>query len=69
MSKKEFFLACFSDAVANACYYDRKECEQLSREDVDELIEEGHVTASEIFDHLRSELVRLVNENFDVEWK
>lgn len=50
MEKKEYFLACISDAVSDLVYYDRKDCEELNRDQVDELINSGEVTVSEMLE-------------------
>jgi len=45
---KETLQGTVCDMVIDLFYYDRKEDEELSREDIKELVEGGHVTYEEI---------------------
>lgn len=53
-SKKELLLASIDDAVSDILYYDRKEDEELSAEDVDALIGWGGVTLTEMVEAFRN---------------
>ena len=55
-NKRELFLGSWHDAVADVCYYDRKEDEELGREDVRRLIEDGHITLKDILNAVATEL-------------
>ncbi len=58
--KSKKFLSITQDAMLNLCVYDRKGCEDLNINEVDLLLNGGHVTMSEIFDKMRQTL----QENF-----
>lgn len=59
--KKRCFLGCWTDAVSNVCYYDRKNCEDLSVDDVKLLIGGGNVSIGEILAAVEKEL----RDNYD----
>lgn len=56
--KKEIFLATCRDAISNLCYYDRKEDEDLTREDVKFLLENSYVTMDMMFSEMRKEILK-----------
>lgn len=56
MTKKELFLIRVSDIVSNLCYYDRKNDEELSVKDVEELLNNNQVTLFEIVEILDKEI-------------
>lgn len=56
--KKQLFLASCRDAVGKLFYYDRKEDEELSRHDVDNLVSSGDISVEEILREIRDEIVR-----------
>lgn len=47
---KKMFLGLLKDSMSNFFYYDRKDDTQLSSEDIEDLIFEGHVTLKDIID-------------------
>ena len=55
MTKKEIFLGLIADSVSNLCYYDRKDDEDLSVDDVEELLTSGEVTLDEILETFAKE--------------
>ena len=55
MTKKDYFIRLIPDLVSTAVYYDRKECEDLSREDVDELFKNDEITLDEVTELFRKE--------------
>ena len=55
-SKKEYLMGAVDDLVLDLVYYNRKEDEDLSREDVDEMFRNGEVTPKEIIDAFSKEL-------------
>jgi hypothetical protein len=46
--KKSLFFGTWEDAVSDVCYYDRKGDEELHVDDVEELLNNNHVTFDEI---------------------
>ena len=48
MSKKKHALDVVNDLVADYLYYDRKEDEDLSRDEIDQLFESGELTVEEV---------------------
>jgi hypothetical protein len=60
--KKDYFLGCVEDSVSDFCYYDRKNCDEISVEDVEILLDEGHVTIKEITDRI----AKVLKKNFDI---
>jgi uncharacterized protein YuzB (UPF0349 family) len=61
-SKAEILAVTVRDLVAKLVYYDRKEDEELSRDDVDDLIESGTVTVCDIVETFRDELLKVYPE-------
>lgn len=57
-NKKRIFLACVKDAVADIFYYNRKEDEDLSRDDVQQLIDSGTVSLAELMMAFHEEILR-----------
>lgn len=60
-NKIKTFLNSADDLIANLCYYDRKEDEDLSRSDVETLLSGGHLTMTRIFDRMKLTL----KQNFE----
>lgn len=56
--KKSCFLNCCQDAISNLCYYDRKDCEVVSVDDVEFLLNNGHVTIDEMFERMKTEIIK-----------
>lgn len=61
-TKKHSFLDAVDDAVSDLCYYDRNGDEELTSQDVRELIESGEVTVDEIAEAVK----KAIRENFEV---
>lgn len=57
-SRRDIILASINDLVVNFTYYDRKEDEDLSYEDLQAAIEEGEITIDEIVEKFRKQLAR-----------
>lgn len=57
-SRRDIILASINDLVVNFTYYDRKEDEDLSYEDLQAAIEEGEITIDEIVEKFRKQLVK-----------
>ena len=53
---RELILMSVKDLVANLLYYDRKEDEELSVDDIADAILEKEITVDEIIDEFRKEL-------------
>jgi len=60
IEKSKKFLSIAHDVILNFCVYDRKGCEDLNINEVDLLLNGGHVTMTQIFDKMRQTL----QENF-----
>ncbi|RDJ35118.1 MAG: hypothetical protein DWQ19_09800 [Crenarchaeota archaeon] len=56
MSKKEYALNVVEDLVANYLFYDRKEDEDLSRDDMEQLKSSGELTIQEVVDRFKEAL-------------
>ena len=56
MTKKEIFKGCVEDCIVDLLFYDRKECEDLTQEDIAEL--EKEVTPGEIIGWFSDELFK-----------
>ena len=56
LSKTETLNIAVRDLVSSLMYYDRKEDDELSREDMEELLNSGIVTLDDIADTFRDEL-------------
>lgn len=54
MDKEDYILASISDAVGDICYYDRKGCEEVNRDEMDELIKSGQLTLENMVDAFRN---------------
>lgn len=54
MSRKQLILDVISDTCQNFLYYDRKEDEELGRDEIEEAIEAGEITIKEITDQFES---------------
>lgn len=59
---KKLILGLIGDMVRNFTYYDRKECEQLTEEQLDKAIESGEVTIDEIVAEFRKCLKQIYNK-------
>ena len=46
--RKEWVLGVVGDSIADFLYYDRKECEQFPRGEIDRMVRDGEVTEEEI---------------------
>lgn len=46
--RKLCFLGLFEDKLMEACYHDRRGCEYLTVQHVEELLNNGHVTIKEM---------------------
>jgi len=57
-TKKAALLSRVPDLIADFLYYDRKECEDVSVDDVKDLVNYGHITREEIV----KEFVHALNE-------
>lgn len=55
---KDLIIANIEDLVSNFLYYDRKEDEDLSVEQLNSAIKSGEITLDEIADIFKSELQR-----------
>jgi len=55
--KKSHALEIIEDLVSDYLYYNRKEDEDLSRKDMEQLITSGDLTAGELVDRFRTEIV------------
>ena len=55
MTKREYFVRLIPDLVSMVVYYDRKEDEDLSREDVDLLFKNNEITLEEVTELFRKE--------------
>ena len=62
MSKKELFLGSIHDAVGDIFYYNRKGDEELSAEDIDNLIANGGVSLQEMVDAFKNAIL----EEYDI---
>lgn len=58
--KKRLFLGIAHDSILSLCIYGRKNCEDVSVDDVESLLNNGHVSMSEIFEEMKKSL----KENF-----
>ena len=56
-SKKTMFLQYVKTAVLTLFYYDRKNCEELSIDDVEALINNGEISLREIIEAFQSEII------------
>jgi hypothetical protein len=63
MDKRQTILNTITDMCSDFLYYDRKEDEELSPEDIDDAIESGAITIEEIVQHFKSELEKSFNES------
>ena len=57
-------LEITADSIVDLLYYDRKECEEISRDDVDKMISSGILTA----DKLKEAFSSAIDEAFNDEW-
>lgn len=57
-SKKQNFLLKWQNVVDDVCYYDRKDDPDVTQDDVDFLIDAGHVTLENILFSVKSELLK-----------
>jgi hypothetical protein len=62
--KRLLFLANVTDLVSSLLYYDRKEDEELTRDDVEVLLESGRITIKEIVEMFEKTLTQKCEENF-----
>jgi hypothetical protein len=60
------FLESVEDLVNNLLYYDRKEDEELTKDDVENLLESGKITIEEVTDHFKLCLKDTCKVNFNM---
>jgi hypothetical protein len=53
---KEIILSAITDLSSNFLYYDRKEDEDLSSEDIEDAVENGIITIDEMVEEFRRNL-------------
>ena len=58
--QKQLILDIVSDIVGDFIYYDRKNCETLSADQLKEALNTGIITLDEIADHFREVLIKSV---------
>lgn len=56
MTQKEYILATVQDLCANFLYYDRKEDDDLSTEDLEDAVKNGIITIDEMVEEFRNQL-------------
>jgi hypothetical protein len=56
-SKQELLLDTITDLVSDLLYYDRKEDEELSADDIEDLLHNGGITIDEMVEKFRECLV------------
>ncbi len=66
-TKKDIFLLYVKDIVTKLFYYDRKECEDLSVNDVETLINTKQISLREIVEAFQSEIIRNYPDKFEDE--
>jgi hypothetical protein len=66
MNKKQLALDTIPDVVANYLYYDRKNDDELSKEDMKYLIESRILTEAEIITVFTDSLRQHLSENFEL---
>lgn len=66
MNAKETALSTLTDLVIDYLYYDRKGDEELTQQEMQELIESGELTAAEIVERFTDALDKAIKENFNV---
>ena len=59
--KKKILLSLVGGSLSNLLYYDRKDCEDLTTEDVSNLIDSGYLTK----DDLKNEFIKQIDEIFN----
>ena len=64
--KREALYAVIREAVSDIFYYDRKDCEDLTREDVKQLLESMEVSIFEMTLIFQNEMQIQLLENFDI---
>lgn len=57
MSKKQDFLNRVSDGVSNIFYYDRKNDDELSYSEVDEMVASGEITLKEVLSTFEAAII------------
>ena len=65
MSKKQHMLDIIEDLITDYLYYDRQEDEDLSFEEVEELVKSGEITAHEISECFDKDIRKAIKDNFD----
>ena len=56
-TKKEIVVSIIKDTVSDFLYYDRKEDEEMSREDIQRVFDDGLITIDEAVNLFREELI------------
>lgn len=56
LEKKKLLLDCIPDTISEFLYYDRKDDNELSPSDVEELLSSGVITVDEIVEGFRKAL-------------
>ena len=59
--KKKLLLAAIEDSVANIFYYDRKDDSELTREDIEHLLDKDLIIKQEILDTFDISLEQYLN--------
>lgn len=62
-SKKEFAILTVKDLVSELTYYGRKEDEDLSESDLEELIKSGELTIDEIVSYFKKSLIEFYEKD------
>lgn len=62
-TKKEEVLARVSDLVSDFCYYDRKEDEDLSPDDLKRMLDSGEITGDQIVARFAHDLFEWITRN------
>lgn len=63
--KKESFLGSCHDAIINVMKYDRRDDEELSAEDVEELFKSGQVSIDEMLAAFKGAIIEYQQQYFD----
>lgn len=61
--RRQLILDTVSDLVGKFLYYDRKDDEELSVEDIEEALAAGEITTADIVKHFEAELVKVRSLN------
>jgi hypothetical protein len=64
--KKRHALLLIGDLLSNYFYYDRKGDEDLSADEMQELIESGNLTPEELVEAFSKKIPEVMEQNFDL---